>query len=63
MRRFFFISYNWQGDLVGGFGNFTATPNNGDKFTFTEIRELEKEASEYSGGEAIIISITEIEPE
>ncbi|HAB2885978.1 TPA_asm: hypothetical protein GJF44_23175 [Salmonella enterica subsp. enterica serovar Enteritidis] len=59
----FLISYNWQGDLVGGFGNCIATPDNGDKFTFTEIRELEKEASKNSGGKAIIISITEIEPE
>ncbi len=59
----FLISYSWQGKFSGGFGNCTATPDSGDKFTFTEIRELEKEASEDSGGKAIIISITEIEPE
>lgn len=62
----FFISYNWSdGVSCSGFGNCTASPENGEKFTLDELRVIEREATENTphGAKAIIMCITEIAPE
>lgn len=65
MKRFF-ISYNWSdGVSCSGFGNCTASPKNGEKFTLDELRVIEREATENisHGAKAIIMCITEIASE
>ncbi|QEG06869.1 hypothetical protein Schulenberg_081 [Escherichia phage Schulenburg] len=61
----FFISYNWSNGRSSGFGNCTASPKNGEKFTLSELRIIEDEAKEHvpHGAKAIIMCITEIAPE
>lgn len=59
----FLISYSWQGEFSGGFGNINAIPANGEKFTIDELRAIEDSCGVITKGKVIILNIMEVAPE
>ena len=62
----FFITFNWAGGTHGnGFGNCSRSPLNGDKFTYKELKDIERDIESIMAYDVkvIILNIVEIAPE